>query len=1102
MKKSRISEKQSPLSGAAAPVFHGVRRPAAAFDGASCRAASQRFPALVARRRVAASESGGKSPHSIKNAARAAIVFIISTFCLHLPAFSQTATITGRVFNAATGQYLKNAEVRAAGGSDIIYTEDGGYYAITVPAGEVTLTAGYASVQSASATIRAAAGAVTTLDFELQPLLYERPAAAAGGEVVMLDRFVVSEERTGQARAIMDRRAAPNAVTTIATDNFGDLTMGAVGEFLKYMPGVTLDYQAGDPSGVRIGGLDPKYTGFSIDGVTLASSADDTRASTMEQMSITGIESIEFAQTLTAGMDAGGAAGSLNMKSKHAFNRRRDELRLQLGLNGYGDDLALGREWFPDDKRRLRAYPGGQIGYAGVFFNRRLGVEFNASHNTTYNCYQWSGVQYSYKNPDPAVNPGLGAGAEPVITSINSIIGPRINTRVAGNLSVDCKLTGHLVFSLRGSRTLNEILFWNLNNYLRGMNSSGIYANGPSPGTDLAESTLTHLVVNNTNNTYSHLLKYASQNFYHQVNSLLSPRLAYKNGPLSIELRAGWSNSRETRIAGDKGMFTRTYNRLSRIGFVADRPSPDSPEWTIVQTGGDPWNDPENFGRQDNYGGAVRSTVHRVETTQLSANLDAAYARRVFGHPVTFKAGAAVRTNDYDKEGRNDYFAYAGETGRQTEAVIPWSQHYDYRLDLKGHSGNLNQQNWRADNSAALYGIYQAHPAWFVADTVGNHTRALTTPRQLKERVDAAYAELNTRFGGLRLNAGLRGERTTTETKVVKMRSAEEVAAAGYDTATIEGVNFRYHNGARFSRASDYTNLFLSGGLKYDLAKNLTAQLSASQSILRPDYNNLAGVTTFNDTDRAIWIPNTFLKPERATKYYAGLQYYLNPAGLFSISAYRLDLADKQIRNINISRAQAEAMLGMPLADIVGNEEPDDPDNPGAGDSSIIYRTTLNAAAPLHINGLTLEYNQQLTFLPGALKGVSVFATFTRALLDGAQNDEERIGHVSKSASGGIRYRLGRFNLQVRGSWQGERLYAVTQPVAGNLWYLHGRVYQKARLNVDISGGFKISKNTDFSFSVRNALNAPNILYSEVSNRLYDYQVWGAVWNCAVKVAF
>lgn len=61
---------------------------------------------------------------------------------LPLAVFAQaTGTISGRVYNPATGEYIRNAEVRIQGTQISATTEDGGYYTLNnAPSGPVTVT--------------------------------------------------------------------------------------------------------------------------------------------------------------------------------------------------------------------------------------------------------------------------------------------------------------------------------------------------------------------------------------------------------------------------------------------------------------------------------------------------------------------------------------------------------------------------------------------------------------------------------------------------------------------------------------------------------------------------------------------------------------------------------------------------------------------------------------------------------------------------------------------------------------------------------------------------------------------------------------------------
>ncbi|MDR2674093.1 MAG: TonB-dependent receptor [Opitutaceae bacterium] len=1043
----------------------------------------------------------------------------------------QTLAVTGRVFNTVTGYYVRSAEVRLAGTDNIVYTEDGGAYRIEVPAGPVTLTASYAGVQSATLTLDARPGAPNILDFELQPLGAPAAAAAPGREeIVMLEALTVSEERVGQAKAIQEQRAAINVKTVIATDNFGELTQGNMGEFLKYMPGIALDYTEVEATGVRIGGLDPKYTGFSTDGINLASAnSSASRALDIASVSITGIEAIEFNQTLTASMDPASAAGNINLKSKYSFNIKKNTFRYQIGLDGTSDALDFGRDYMPDDKLHYRIHPGGMLNYGGTFFNRRLGLEASVSSYTSYVLQTFNQVRYSYYTGDL---PGTLVSS-PVIAQITWRPGPKIYERTAANLSFDFKITPKLILSLRGNYNKSEGEYMNLYTRLAAYDYTSATAsrNGPSLSIQTADSTLTNWVVTPTNatSTNSRLYTEYSRHRSKTVNQLLSPRLSYKNGPLNIELRTAYTKARSTFLDGGEHMFRSTGSRMSGIGWTATRPSEGSPAWTLTQTDGMDWRVPQNWSRSNTYDSVLYTNPEVTENEQFSGYLDITYARRVFGQPVTFKAGGGARHNDYTYTGRDDRYNYLGPSARQIEDTIPWTQNYifDYKY------GNVTDQNWRADSEYELGRLFMAHPEWFQYDAIRSYARNMLKPREASEDINAAYIEATSRYKAWQFNLGLRYETTTTKAKVTRMRPAEDIAAAKAlasqeqidsgmfdDTASIAGINFKYYNGQRITRERDYDNLFLSGGLKYDITQNLRFQLSASQSILRPNYSNIAGVISFYDTNYStdIWVPNPILKPERATKYYAGLKYYLNPAGSIGLSAYRLDIRDKQINGIQITQEQAEQQLGFPLRDaidLVVDNESGGSGSGGGGDESgddnndvtviytpITYRSTVNVAGTRTIYGVTFDYDQQLTFLPGFLKGLGVFGSYTWSEMQNAREDEEIIGVINHSANGGIKYRYKRFNLQLRASWQDDQLKRVTRPQPGRDWILDDHVYQKSRIIWDLSGGFNLARDLDLVFAIRNVFNAPQILYSNERSRMHEYYDTGAICSVSLKGAF
>src|SRR3954471_17096758 len=131
---------------------------------------------------------------------------LLCLFCVGVRAQSGTGSITGRVFNASTKEYVRNAEIRVEGTNLVAYTDEGGFFRVLgVPAGQASVTVSYTGSQASAATLTVTPGQTATHDFELQPA-----AGKAGDSVVTLGAFVVASEREGMAKAIMERRASVN----------------------------------------------------------------------------------------------------------------------------------------------------------------------------------------------------------------------------------------------------------------------------------------------------------------------------------------------------------------------------------------------------------------------------------------------------------------------------------------------------------------------------------------------------------------------------------------------------------------------------------------------------------------------------------------------------------------------------------------------------------------------------------------------------------------------------------------------------------------------------------------------------------------------------
>jgi TonB-dependent receptor len=966
--------------------------------------------------------------------------------------FSQTAssgTITGRIFNPATQQYVRNAEIRVTGTDLVAYSgDDGSYVLANVPGGEVALTVTYTGYDVATARVNPAAGTVTQ-NFELQGSTY---TGAKKDDIVKLSSFVVSSEREGNAKAIMDQRAALNMKNVVATDNFGEVTSGNIGEFVKYMPGVVIDYTQSDARAARIGGLDPKYVGISMDGMRMANAASASfgsasRGFEFEQASINSIESIEISKTLTASMDADAPAGSINLKSKNAFERKGREVVADLTYSANTYAFYLHKSPGPDDGKHYKAFPGLKLSYAESF-GGRLGVQLNVGTNIVYTEQENGTTNYDFSNPTRG----------PFITQLTFRNGPKITRRDSFGANFDYKISDRLVFSLRtaGSHLNDEYI----NRQIAFIASAAQIQ--PS-------STLTRVVADATANANTRLEE--SQGHRNRLNDTITytPKLVYKLGDMTLTAGGGYSRSRTHYRDINSGFFNNVIARITRIGWTAERDSTIQPGWRMTQTSGRAWSDPASFGRDDLNANNIRSREFGGQNQVFMGYLEGRKTFNLGRLPLTVISGIKTRLTTHDVENDNSaqwtYVGPGGTLASQTSAVFPIHQVMNFDPKV---GGNMTQLNLPYVDPTKLHNVYVDHPDWFIPDAVGNFRTALTAPRGLKEQVDAYYVETSTRLNKLRLNLGARNERTRTVGKVFEILPAARIPAI-YTPGTIPYINYQYSPG-RHNQYGEYDNWFLSGGAKYELTRNLVLQVAGAQSILRPSYDNLAGVITIDDVRSIAMVPNPNLKPETSNKYFASVQYYLEPAGTLSISAYELN-----IKNLSSTARRtvtaAEAGYG------------DDPAYAG-----FTFQQVTNLAGTQKMKGVDFEYSQQLVFLPGFWRGFSVFGSISRTV-----SELQLVGVVPKAANGGIRFGNHKFNLQVRGTWQSAKIDSfATNEIR----------WQAERFLVDVSGGYKFNRTYELTLSGRNITDAFQDYYSNTPGLLRSREILGPIWTLGVRGRF
>jgi iron complex outermembrane receptor protein len=1043
---------------------------------------------------------------------------LIASCCLGLATLSAqpapTGSIRGRIFNPASGVYVRDAEIRVTPGNLTALSEaDGSYELVNVPAGMATLTVNYTGYETAPVIVTVAAGQTMRQDFEL------RSTAATGprpkeGEVVQLSAFTVSSEREGNSKAIMAQRRNMNISTSVSSDIFGDVTDGNVGEFLKYLPGVDLDYVEAEARGPRLGGMDGQYVGVSFDGMRTASAdanrggGSASRATSFEGFSITSIESIEINRTASAENDADSPAGTINMKTKRAFDRKGRTFDYNLGVNLNSEEFTLARTYGPMDRKSNKAQPNYQLSYAESFFNQRFGVLVSASRANSY-------TESRIVNPSYNASPTAADPRPLVVRQITFKDGPKDITKDALLLTADWKVSPHLTVSVNYVYSMYDGQSWNRDFTFVAANDNSNVNNGRATvgGDGMTTVIATRAPSGNVNNvaTLSNG-NLSNHKFVH--NRQIAPRFEFKAGSLVVDGSLAYSGSKN-RYQGLASGINSSEGGTAPGSWIATRPSRDSWEWEIRQTSGNDWFDLRSFTDTSSTtrgGTRVFSDERLWITEKWTGNLNARWALPFLARfPTVLKTGGK-----WDEETRNNnllqevsYWSYNGPGGNTTginpttgtPIITSWGNWANVGpeyispnpFDLGTTNGlrlyNINGVQGMAPrvNRNTTADLFNAHPELFVNTTTPEnyYTAYFANPRNFRQTMKAGYVQTDTKVTRkLQMRVGVRMERTQNAVTEFDPRTRAEVIAAGYPVnavgtnngraLTIPGLIYQFTSQPRVVRRSEYDNYFPSILFKYQILSNFEFQTGFNRGMMRPPIDNLTGLWVVNESNQTVSAPNPELLPEKHQNFQARLAYYFGGRSPGQLSA-----AVAQDRATNFVSTQNYT------ASEFGVEDP--------LFSGYTFVTTRNDDRMQRTRNLDLNYNQTLGFLPTAyLRGISLGANLSRTYVNVRRNNV-----APWRATARLGYSYKRFN----GSFG---LVHVKDKPSGNYGQFFGEITK-----YDLSASFRLTKWASLYVQGRNISNVKDMWYqsppgvTEGEQRaLRQINAFGANWVFGLKGQF
>ncbi len=280
------------------------------------------------------------------------ILLIIVLTIASLSVFAQSGAIKGRVVDS------KNLSLPAAN----VYIQDGkkgtisdvnGYYTITaVPIGEHKVMVSYIGFQPASKTVNVEAGKTTIIDFQLEP-------------GIDVEEVVVTGYLQGQSKALNQQKNSMNITNVIASDQVGKFPDANIGDALKRIPGINVQYDQGEARFGNIRGTAPRYNSITINGERIPSAEAEERSIQLDLVPSDMIKMIEVNKVITPDMDADAIGASVNLVTKAAPYKRRIS-----GSIGSGWNMLAGKPMLT-----------GSLMYGDRFADDKIGVVLSASYH-------------------------------------------------------------------------------------------------------------------------------------------------------------------------------------------------------------------------------------------------------------------------------------------------------------------------------------------------------------------------------------------------------------------------------------------------------------------------------------------------------------------------------------------------------------------------------------------------------------------------------------------------------------------------------------------------------------------------------------------------
>ena len=1008
-------------------------------------------------------------------------VFFFGLFPIAAMAQAGNGTVEGRVLNPATGDYVLNAQVSVKGTERVALTNsEGDYQLANIPVGSVTLRVILPGFDEQQRVVQIGAGQTARENFEIT----SQSRYGGGDQTVKLSAFTVAATREMDARsvAINDRRYAGNIKDVVSADAYGDVSEGNLGEFIKLMPGVAILSAAGDASQIGLRGFAGTQTPITMDGNNLPSAASSaigaSRGILLEQISMTNVSRVEVIKTPIPSMSAEFLGGSVNLVPKSSFDRSKPQVTVRGTLQFTTNDYNWNKTPGPGSPATRKLRPG--YDFSLVYpVTKNFGFTVSSLLSNQFGRLLGPSSTWQFTAAQGATE------TNPYRQTVGTRNDPRETKRASYTASLDWKPINSVTLTLGFRRSSYELFTAPDRITLSTGNTPASYGPDFTQGRAGA-ATGVHGQIwtgkEGATDQFTFASKYRRNGWTADVSgSIAKSDLDYPN------IQHGHFRSAVTRLTVPSTLRLQGFHDTDVPQIVELRNSATNAltDWkslsnyTLVNVGADNRNATDDI-RQ---GRAFLRREFSLGRSSAAVQFGGSYSQRILDRVQwtpnwTFLGADGIASTADDSAGQFVDPVNFGQNPRfNTPRDIQW-------VDLH-----------------KLWDLYLAHPNYFSLVEPAALITQLRSSERISEEITAGYwqGEIKLLDNRLSFVGGVRWEKTKDhgrgllrDRNAIYQRDARgnliRNAAGAPILITLDPVlqtRLSYlARGAAVSRV--YDDYYPSVNGTYRILDNLQLRASYAETLGRPEFSNIIPNIDINENTTTglgtVTARNPALKPWSAKSYEVALEYYFKADGVVSVSVFRKDVSNAFRSSITILDAATAAQLEL------------DPQYVGF---DLVSMT--NATGVTRFNGLELNYQQQLTFLPQWARGFSVFGNGTILKVQGSSQIGLEL--QDKTFNWGVSYSRKRFKIGLKWNYIPEDISNLTS-IGPN-----GVSVNKSKTTMDLDSEFRFTPRLGLFFNARNLLNVTtrNFRYTPLTpiySRANSVSNGGAKLSAGVKATF